>query len=179
MGDLVSLNAGCGNHQPEGWLNVDCDERYAPDLLADCRDLSLIDGCASRVYASHVLEHVDYSTGVPAMLAEFARILIPGGELAIVGPDIDRAVILGEPIGILQQIVAWPAEFNPDGQWPERVPPAGHAWTVTTPLMEAALDAAGWKDRECYSGRLGQLAQDGWPVENRAYWQNAWLCRRT
>jgi predicted SAM-dependent methyltransferase len=56
------------------------------DLVARVERLPLPAGCASLVYASHVLEHFDRNT-YRAVLAEWRRVLAPGGILRIAVPD--------------------------------------------------------------------------------------------
>jgi SAM-dependent methyltransferase len=172
----IQLNAGCGAHYVDGWLNVDVEERHRADVHADLADLPLADGSVTRVFAAHVLEHLGYDKQLPQVLAEFRRVLAPDGELCVVGPDIERAVILGEPMQLLRSIVAWPAVFN-DGNWDAMTPPTGHAWTATGTLVEQALAVARFTPAS-YSGRLRAVAERGWPLTNFADYQNGYICRK-
>lgn len=170
----MKLNAGSGRHYVPGWLNVDIANCLC-DVRADLARLPLSDGCAERIFASHVLEHQEYFRVLPVMLGEFARVLAPGGELCVVGPDIERAVLMGEPRQILDAIVAWPADFNV-GRWPQKTPPAGHAWTASGPFVEEALLSTGFRV-ESFTGRLPLVQAAGWPLDNQSDWQNCHICR--
>lgn len=172
----ILLNAGSGSHYVEGWLNVDVNADHRADVYADLSGIPLADGCVRWVFASHVLEHLDYHHGLPVVLAEFYRVLADDGELCVVGPDIERAVASGEPSPLLRAIIAWPSDFNL-GDWPTMKPPMGHAWTATAPFVEAALSAAGFVC-ESYCGRLREIAVAGWPLENFGDWQNGFICRK-
>ena len=153
----IDLNAGCGAHHPAGWVNADISDVCQPDVLGDLVSLPFAAGTVGRIFASHVLEHQPYRGGLPVMLAEFRRVLAADGELCVVGPDIERAVVLRESHEILELIIAWPAVF---GSWPVKTPPEGHAWTATGPLTEDALTVAGF-GFECFSGRLRELSAAG------------------
>ncbi len=85
------LNLGCGRDVtkkfPMPWLNVDV-EGPAADVLCDLRQLpqewtETID----EVRASHVLEHF-FLEEMPLVLAGWQRVLVPGGTIRIVVPDL-------------------------------------------------------------------------------------------
>ncbi|SFQ48617.1 BON domain-containing protein [Amycolatopsis arida] len=81
----VVLDVGCGGTKqyPD---NIGVDRRAATgvDVVADLRDgLPFPDGCADRVFAVHVLEHlVDF---LP-LVDECHRVLRPGGILHVLSP---------------------------------------------------------------------------------------------
>lgn len=185
----MRLNAGCADGYLPGWVNLDADPRWAdpdlnpgpkPDVIGDVRALPFPARSVQQVMASHLLEHLPFPGGVVAALTEIGRVLVPPGDgntgrLLVVCPDIERAVLDGEPRRLLEQIVAWPEEWNPPGRYPAKTPPAGHAWTAAAALVELALDWAGLVvDREC-SGRLPVLAAAGWPVPDLGNWQCAFI----
>ena len=57
--------------------------------MADCRKIDLPDNSAAAIYASHVLEHVPYIGEAGKALAEWYRLLQPGGRLMVAVPDIE------------------------------------------------------------------------------------------
>lgn len=74
----------------DGWEVLDV--RAAPHVnhVGDALDLSRFgDGTFAELYASHVLEHFDYKDQLHAALAEWHRVLQPGGVLRLSVPDID------------------------------------------------------------------------------------------
>lgn len=73
-----------------GWEVFDVREAAHVDHVGDALDLSrFADGTFAEVYASHVLEHFDYVDELPRALAEWHRVLAPGGVLRVSVPDID------------------------------------------------------------------------------------------
>ena len=86
----MKLHLGCGKRRLEGYLNVDARLEVGPDLVADVTALTgFEDGSAELVYACHVLEHIPRGQ-VDAALAEWRRVLKPGGLLRISVPDFQK-----------------------------------------------------------------------------------------
>lgn len=95
---LIRLNIGAGNKTIEGFLNLGLDPHH--DIAADIRDLSMIEtNTVAEAVAYHVLEHL-WRWEAPMALAEWFRVLTPGGKLAIEMPELlrcARAVLEGHP----------------------------------------------------------------------------------
>lgn len=73
-----------------GWEVLDVRGAEHVDHVGDALDLSrFADGTFAELYASHVLEHFDYAEELPRVLAEWHRVLAPGGVLRLSVPDID------------------------------------------------------------------------------------------
>lgn len=114
------LNLGCGLSAPPGWINVDgsWNARLAkyPSIRRALSRLALIpsdkleipwscsifihnvrkplpflDGSATAIYASHVLEHL-YPEDGQRLMSESFRVLQPGGVLRVVVPDLHAIV---------------------------------------------------------------------------------------
>ena len=83
--EAVRVNLGCGPLKYEGWINVDFDEKYNPDVVADARALPFEDATIDELYSSHLLEHFGYEEPI---LEEWHRVLRPEGKITIVVPDI-------------------------------------------------------------------------------------------
>lgn len=74
----------------EGWEVLDVRAAPHVDHVGDALDLSrFADGTFAELYASHVLEHFEYVEALPRVLAEWFRVLAPGGVLRLSVPDID------------------------------------------------------------------------------------------
>lgn len=72
------------------WLEVrlDINPEVAPDIVGDIRDMSAVESARfDAVYSSHNLEHL-YAHEVPLALAEFFRVLKPGGLTLVACPDL-------------------------------------------------------------------------------------------
>ncbi len=94
----VVLHIGCGprgNPIPlifcgEGWreIRLDIDPEVEPDVIASMTDMSIVaDASIDAIYSSHNLEHL-YSHEVPVALAEWYRVLRPGGVIFVRVPDV-------------------------------------------------------------------------------------------
>jgi predicted SAM-dependent methyltransferase len=90
----ISLNVGSGGRGRPDWVNFDAMAKYRDiycthDLR---RPLPLADGSVKRIFAEHVLEHLDQRDDIPRTLAEFHRTLQRGGVVRIIVPDAARFV---------------------------------------------------------------------------------------
>ena len=112
---LLKLNLGCGNHAPDGWVNVDFSlgARLAKVpgfgqlnsklklFNLDWDDIIVIhdltrpfpwsDDSVDIAYSSHTLEHMEREQG-RAFLRECYRVLKPGGIIRIAVPDLSGIV---------------------------------------------------------------------------------------
>jgi predicted SAM-dependent methyltransferase len=79
-----------GQEARAGWEIFDVRPGPHVDHVGNAIDLSrFADGCFAEVYASHVLEHFDYNGALMQVLAEWHRVLAPGGVLRLSVPDLD------------------------------------------------------------------------------------------
>lgn len=86
------LHVGCGSEDLPDWLEgqdvrLDIDPSVMPDIVASMTNLGDI-GSFDAIYCSHALEHL-YPYDVPVALAEFLRVLRPGGVAIIFVPDLE------------------------------------------------------------------------------------------
>lgn len=115
------LHVGCGPKNPlalapvfrnSAWreIRLDIDPELEPDLIGSITDLSAVaDNSMDALYSSHNLEHI-FRDEVPIALAEFFRVLKPGGVLLVTMPDI-QAVAKFVAEGKLEE----PIETYPSG----------------------------------------------------------------
>lgn len=85
----MKLNLGCQIHYFEGWTNQDIvgdDPNMKVDLVCDAVKLPLEDNSVDFIYAGHLVEHF-YPDTLAAAIAEWKRVLKPGGTLVIITPD--------------------------------------------------------------------------------------------
>jgi hypothetical protein len=82
------LNLGCGFDLRPGYLNVDLKDFHSPDLVADIRELTMLPpGHYREILAIDCLEHLP-RTDTDRALAEWRRLLAPGGRLYLQVPDL-------------------------------------------------------------------------------------------
>lgn len=83
------LNIG-GTEPREGWEILNIQPAEGVDHVGDARDLSAFaEETFDELYASHVLEHLDYHEEVLTALREWHRVLKAGGRLLVGVPDMD------------------------------------------------------------------------------------------
>lgn len=103
----VKLDLGSGGGQIPGYVSVDFNEDAHPHVVADVEALPFEDDSVDVIYASHVLEHVKLAS--PA-LAEWHRVLKPGGVCTIATPDIVGVYKMHKEGG--QWGRGWPIDLN-------------------------------------------------------------------
>lgn len=183
------LNVGCGPHRaPEPWWNIDRVERpgdtpTAPDEVVPDGPLPYADGSVKRLYAGHIMEHMPI-TVVREVLKDWRRVLAPGAEIAIVGPDVNRALEwfkrglltrdqLWERMehGSTTSLEAWRRLYGADSVDPY----AHHYWNCIPERVIALLEGAGFLDvREV---TLSQISAGKWPLVGPSEDQFAVLAR--
>lgn len=83
----IRLHLGCGKRYIPGFLHLDAQPHPHVDLVTDVAHLDAIpDESADLIYAAHVLEHFG-RWEFRAVLAEWRRVLKPGGLLRLAVPD--------------------------------------------------------------------------------------------
>jgi len=83
----MRLNLGSGQRPfAKPWVNVDAQERWKPDLVADCTHLPYADGSCDMIVLHHVLEHFGCGESLRLQWEAF-RLLEPGGSLLVFVPD--------------------------------------------------------------------------------------------
>jgi SAM-dependent methyltransferase len=100
------LHVGCGAADPAklppawfpagAWqeLRLDIDPSVAPDIVASLTDMADVpDASVDAVWSAHNLEHL-WSHEVPLALAEFRRVLRPGGFVLVTMPDLQQVAQL-------------------------------------------------------------------------------------
>ena len=89
----IRLDLGCGPKKRPGFIGVDLENNWsgqAPDVVADVTGpLPFSDDYADEVHAYHLLEHLP-RWKAPDCLAEWIRVLKPGGLLVLEMPCFDK-----------------------------------------------------------------------------------------
>ena len=87
----MRLNLGCGKHYKEGFINIDAFDTTVADKIMSVEDLRFPSNTIDTIEANQVLEHLGYSHTMYA-LAEWFRVLKPGGTLHIETPDLESTM---------------------------------------------------------------------------------------
>ena len=121
LANKVKLNLGCGDKILLGYINVDVVESRKgnkPDLLCDITKLDkFADNSVDEILTVHVIEHFYYWL-LPPVLAEWKRVLRPGGVMITETPNLLFACqeIMKEPFKAAlpnAQMSMWPLFGNP------------------------------------------------------------------
>lgn len=80
------LNLGCGRARIKSFCNIDANFRSICDVIAHVERIKLSSNSVGTIYSSHVFEHIPREDA-PRVLAEWYRVLKPGGKLYICVPD--------------------------------------------------------------------------------------------
>lgn len=79
-----------GHVRSEGWEVLNVNPAPHVDHVRNATDLSIFENNVfEEIYASHVVEHLDYAGELLATLKEWRRVLKPGGRIYISVPDMD------------------------------------------------------------------------------------------
>lgn len=101
----IVLNVGCGYpanpnihpaFQGPEWreLRLDVDPAAKPDVLCSITDMSPLGAnSVDAIWSSHKFEHL-HRHEVPVALAEFLRVLRPGGQMLLTLPDLQKVAEL-------------------------------------------------------------------------------------
>lgn len=153
----------CSGQRPfgEGWTNVDAQERWKPDVVADCSSMPMFaDGSAELIVIHHGLEHFGCGEA-DAMLKECHRILQPGGSLLVFVPDMRKLARAWIEDRIHWQIYFTNVYGAYMGSEEDR-----HKWGFSMASLSQTLKSAGnWRALMSFSGREipgADIAQDWW-----------------
>jgi predicted SAM-dependent methyltransferase len=101
---MIKLHLGCGKRDfgPE-WFHIDGAE-YPHVGSHDITRLNFPDNTVDLIYASHVIEYFDREEIFP-LLAEWRRVLKPGGILRLAVPDFTAISLYYEAKGVLHNLL--------------------------------------------------------------------------
>jgi predicted SAM-dependent methyltransferase len=86
----VKVNLGCGPWKLDGWINVDIEPSYKPELLHDLRKpLPWGNETVDYIHMEHFFEHIPQTDGLK-LLFECYRVMKWGGVIRINGPDLEK-----------------------------------------------------------------------------------------
>ncbi len=91
---MLKLHLGCGHARWDGFVNIDgySNARSQPDVIHDLtKPLPYDDGTVDEVHAIHLIEHFQ-RWEAPVILADWVRVLKPGGTLVLECPWLDKVI---------------------------------------------------------------------------------------
>lgn len=141
------LVAGSGHDAGEYWegyevTRLDIDPGTSPDIVASMTDMGAI-GQFDAVYCSHALEHL-YPHEVPHALAEFHRVLAPGGTAVVLVPDLEGVPATDDVLPGSTGLCGLHLYYGDAREIPANPHMAHHCGFVESTLR-AAMEAAGFK----------------------------------
>lgn len=163
-GDL-KLNLGCDDDflHDRQWVDVDLCAHASHVVVDDARTLAKFeDGCASFVFASHLIEHMTFEDG-EKMLATCFRVLKPRGRIRISTPDLlflARLVEGNLGPSQMREYVMYQYHQSPSSEipYPSRCHVVnrfmrawGHQFIYDAVTLEAAMISAGFSGVRRYS----------------------------
>jgi predicted SAM-dependent methyltransferase len=87
----LSINVASGGRGFPGWVNIELQRAKDTTICLDVRrKLPFANGSARRIFAEHIIEHLDFREDTPSLFREFHRILVPHGAVRIIVPDAER-----------------------------------------------------------------------------------------
>ncbi|HEX9990359.1 MAG TPA: methyltransferase domain-containing protein [Chloroflexia bacterium] len=85
------VNLGAGDKGKPGWVNVDVLKLPNVNCVYDCRKkLPFPENSVKGIFCEHFFEHIDYTEEAPYFLSECHRVLMPGGVIRIIVPDLEK-----------------------------------------------------------------------------------------
>lgn len=159
MGHLLNCGSGQRPFKGDGWINIDAQERWQPDLVADCSHLPYADGSCDLIVLHHVLEHFGCGEG-EGLIQEAWRLLRPDGSLLVFVPDM-RALAQAWLMGRIDTQIYMTNVYGAYmGDEHDR-----HRWGFTRTTLELELYGCAWSQVKAFDWRKiegSDLAQAWW-----------------
>lgn len=185
------LNAGCGTHYAQGWVNTDVwvSDTTTPDVqVVPKQPYPFEDDTFDAVFMGHVIEHIPWND-VPRFLKDMSRVAKPNAPMLIVGPDVFKTIKRWkngeEPWYMVRSVMEHlDMNYQPDRET-EWWDGAHHHWNCHEERVEALIRSIGFTDIENVfdlvpNDAVGKSWHDQktgitWPVVGKYHWQ---LCFR-
>ena len=140
-------------------MNVD-QEGDKADVHADAGKLPFPDEYADYVCAIHIIEHF-YRWEVPEVLAEWKRVLKPGGRIVLELPCMDKiylyiAQTIYEQKKLLERMTVMAFWGDPR----QKSEAAHHRWGYTIAEMQGILMKVGFRNVEYQNPRYHHMLRD-------------------
>ncbi|MDZ7588749.1 MAG: methyltransferase domain-containing protein [Parasphingorhabdus sp.] len=102
---MINLNLGCWHRYIPGWVHVDLCDMPHIDHKSAIDSLPMFDDASvDLIYSSHSFEYFDRQSA-PRVLAEWHRVLKPGGLLRLAVPDFAALVEIYARTGATERVI--------------------------------------------------------------------------
>jgi SAM-dependent methyltransferase len=140
----LRLNIGCGGRKIPGYIGVDAVARSAAEIIAPANNIDLPSESVDEIIAIHLWEHF-YLWECDGVIAEWRRLLKPGGVLTFEMPDVIKCaknLIAGKMVGGKDpnQLSYWGLYGDPRTQDPYM----NHRWGWTPATLRDFLTTKGF-----------------------------------
>lgn len=161
----TKLNVGSGQRpfdRAAGWVNLDSNTKWSPDVVANWNDLSMFEsGSMDLVVAHHTIEHVGCGEADP-FIGEARRVLKEGGRLLVFVPDMQAIAKrwLTNELGEQLYMTMVYGAFMGDEQ--DR-----HRWGWSRQGLWKYLNQWKWSDVRAFDWRAipgADIAEDWWII---------------
>jgi predicted SAM-dependent methyltransferase len=185
------LNAGCGTHYANGWVNTDTwddGETTRPDVRVEPgKPYPFDDNYFDAVFLGHVIEHIAWPQ-VPAFIEDMKRIAKPNAPFLICGPDVLKTIQRWSKGQEPWEMVLSTMEHQDINTQPGREhlwwDGAHHHWNCHHERVLKLIKSLGFENIQDVADVIpknpdGKSWNDGsieWPVVGHYYWHFAISC---
>ena len=137
----MKLNIGCGKIYKEGFINIDAFDPTVADKIMNADDLKFSSNSIERIETYQVIEHFGLFKSV-YILAEWFRVLKPGGTLLIETPDLEKSFkeFINGDLETKKKVLSWIYGVESPGMV--------HSFCFPTDLLEMILKKTGFIEIE-------------------------------
>jgi len=154
----LKLHLGCWHRVIPGFVHVDLCDMPHIDHKSSIDSLPFIaDGSASLLYCSHALEYFDRDEA-RRVLAEWHRVLAPGGLLRLAVPDFEALIKVYQQTGELARVLG-PLYGKMSIATPQGPQTLYHKTSYDQASLTALLKDCGFDAIERWDWRLTEHAQ--------------------
>lgn len=188
---MMLLNAGCGTHYANGWVNTDTwddGETTRPDVRVEPgKPYPFDDNYFDAVFLGHVIEHIAWPQ-VPAFIEDMKRIAKPNAPFLICGPDVLKTIQRWSKGQEPWEMVLSTMEHQDINTQPGREhlwwDGAHHHWNCHHERVLKLIKSLGFENIQDVADVIpknpdGKSWNDGsieWPVVGHYYWHFAISC---
>jgi len=149
----MRLHIGAGDKRWPGWVN--CDNFGDQDIVSDCRNLPFDPNTADEIQSIHFIEHIP-RLDVDNMLADWHRILKPGGKLVLEVPCLNKIakhIVAGEKNMRLTVLGIF-------GDPRDKKPGMMHQWCYSKEELIEIVQQAGFSNVQCSEPKFHMVERD-------------------